>query len=199
MATLAEDCDLALALQQAGYMVTQDDEAVCYTEAPETVSALVRQRFRWMYGILQSLWKHRRMIFNPRYRWLGMLTLPFAVISVLMPLIFLPFVYVMAVVLFQGQGLGLLLAYAAVFLLAQLLTAIAGLWLTRERPVHLLMVPLYRLIYEPLRAYILYKSALTVLRGTRSSWNKLQRLGTVTTPSFERASTRLRGRVRGVA
>lgn len=199
MTTLAEDCDLALALQQAGYMVTQDDEAVCYTEAPETVSALVRQRFRWMYGILQSLWKHRRMIFNPRYRWLGMLTLPFAVISVLMPLIFLPFVYVMAVVLFQGQGLGLLLAYAAVFLLAQLLTAIAGLWLTRERPVHLLMVPLYRLIYEPLRAYILYKSALTVLRGTRSSWNKLQRLGTVTTPSFERASTRLRGRVRGVA
>lgn len=203
LATLAEDCDLALALQRAGYLVTQDDDAACYTEAPETVRALVRQRFRWMYGTLQALWKHRRMIFNPRYGWLGMLTLPFAVFSVLTPLIFLPFVYAMGVVLFQGQGLGIVLVYAGIFLLAQLLTAIVGLWLTHERAGHLLMVPLYRLIYEPLRAYILYKSALTVLRGTRSGWNKLQRLGTVTTPSCEPLSRptddRVSGEVRGVA
>lgn len=199
LTTLAEDCDLVLTLQRAGYRVTQDDDAVCYTEAPETIGALVRQRFRWMYGILQALWKHRRMIFNPRYGWLGMLVLPFAVISVVMPLIFLPFVYVMAVVLFQGQGLGIVLLYAAIFLLAQLLTAMAGVWLTHERPSHLLMVPIYRLIYEPLRAYILYKSALTVLRGTRSSWNKLQRLGTVDAPSFGQIGTATSDQVRGTA
>lgn len=201
--TLAEDCDLGLALQQAGYIVRQDDDAVCYTEAPETVHALVRQRFRWMYGILQTLWKRRRMIFNPRHGWLGMLILPLAVISVVMPLIFLPFVYAMAMVLFEGQGLGKVLLYAAIFVLAQLLSAIVGVWLTRDRPSHLLMVPLYRLIYEPLRAYILYASALAVLRGVRPGWNKLQRLGTVAVPSAIPAAARpkvdLGNEVRGLA
>lgn len=184
--TLAEDCDLTLALQCVGYIVTQDDEAVAYTEAPETVRTLVRQRFRWMYGIFQALWKHRGMILNPRYGWLGMLTLPFAVISVMLPLVFLPFVYAMGVVLFEGQGLNMILFYVAVFIVAQLLIAAIAVWLMDEHPVHLLMVPLYRVIYEPLRAYILYKSAITILRGTRSSWNKLQRMGTVTARSFER-------------
>jgi len=183
--TLAEDCALVLDLQQAGYSVTQDDEAVCYTEAPETVRALTRQRYRWMYGSIQAMWKHRRMIFNPRYGWLGMLTLPVAVISVLTPLVFLPFVYAMAVVTFEGQGMSPLLLYAAIFLAMQLLTSGIGVWLAREHPSHLLMVPVYRAIYEPLRAYILYKSTLTILRGAQSRWNKLQRRGTVTVASSE--------------
>jgi cellulose synthase/poly-beta-1,6-N-acetylglucosamine synthase-like glycosyltransferase/peptidoglycan/xylan/chitin deacetylase (PgdA/CDA1 family) len=177
--TLAEDCDLALALQQVGYLVTQADEAVCYTEAPETVGALAKQRFRWMYGTIQALWKHRVMMLNPSYDWLGTLTLPLAAVSVLLPVVFLPFVYLMAAVTFEGQGVSLVVLYLLVFLAMQFLTAGVGIKLTRESWSHLLMVPLYRLIYEPLRAYILYKSILTVLRGTRSSWNKLQRKGTV--------------------
>lgn len=183
--TLAEDCDLALELQRAGYHLTQDDEAVSYTEAPETVSALTRQRFRWMYGNIQAMWKHRRMAFNPRYGWLGMLTLPLAGASILVPVLFLPFVYVMAVITFEGQGMSLVLLYAAIFLSVQLLTSVVGVWLARESPAHLLMVPVYRMIYEPLRAYILYKSILTILRGTRSRWNKLQRTGTVTAVSYD--------------
>jgi len=51
--------------------------------------------------------------------------------------------------------------------------------LTRERPVHLLIVPIYRLIGEPLRAYLLYKCAVMALRGTRSGWHKATRRGTV--------------------
>ena len=178
--TLAEDCDLALELQQAGYRVTQDDEAICYTEVPETARALARQRFRWMYGNIQAMWKHRRMIFNPRFGWLGLLTLPLAMISVVLPALFLPFVYLMAVVTVEQQGWRPVLLYFAIFLGAQALIAITGVWLVRERPTHLLMVPIYRLIYEPLRAYVLYRSLFTILRGTRSSWNKLQRSGVVT-------------------
>lgn len=181
--TLAEDCDLALELQQAGYFVTQDDEAVCYTEAPETVRALTRQRYRWMYGNIQAMWKHRRIALNPRYGWLGMLTLPLAGVSILLPVVFLPFVYAMAVVTFKGQGARLVLLYVMIFLVFQFVTSVVGIWLAHERPIHLLMVPLYRVIYEPLRAYILYKSILTILRGTQSSWNKLQRTGTVTAAS----------------
>lgn len=187
--TLAEDCDLALELQQARFGVTQDDEAICYTEAPETVRALARQRYRWMYGSIQAMWKHRKMIFNPRYGWLGMLSLPLSVVSVVMPVVFLPFVYIMAVVTFESQGITLLLLYAALFIVAQLLSAIVGVCLARERPTHLLIAPIYRLIYEPLRAYILYRSALTVLRGARIGWNKLQRTGTVAMPAQERRET----------
>lgn len=187
--TLAEDCDLALDLHQEGYLVVQDDEAVSYTEAPETARALARQRYRWMYGNIQAIWKHRGMILNPRYGWLGMLTMPLAVISLVLPAVFMPFVYVMAVITFEGQGWGLVLLYVALFFVVQFLTAAIGIWLVREPPSHLLIVPIYRLIYEPLRAYILYKSILTILRGTRSSWNKLQRKGTVTVESFEQAAS----------
>jgi cellulose synthase/poly-beta-1,6-N-acetylglucosamine synthase-like glycosyltransferase/peptidoglycan/xylan/chitin deacetylase (PgdA/CDA1 family) len=184
-ATLTEDCDMALSLQNLGYRVTQDDNAICYTEVPENVRALTRQRFRWMYGNLQALWKHRGMLLNPRFGWLGLVTLPQAVVSVVLPVVFLPFVYAMAVFTVRGAGLGMLLRYGALFLVVQLASAVVGIWLTGERMVHLLMVPLYRLIYEPLRTYLLYRSAYMIMRGTRLGWNKLQRTGNVVVPAAE--------------
>lgn len=180
--TMTEDCDMALALQRRGYRVVQDDEAVGLTEVPEGVRTLAKQRFRWLYGNIQALWKHRTMILNPRYGWLGMLTMPLAVLSVLLPIIFMPFVYAMAVITLQGQGLPLILFYVGLFMGVQLIAAAAGVWLTRERPIHLLMVPLYRVIYEPLRAYLLYKALFSIMRGTRHDWNKLHRTGTVALP-----------------
>ncbi|HEX3271094.1 MAG TPA: bifunctional polysaccharide deacetylase/glycosyltransferase family 2 protein [Ktedonobacterales bacterium] len=177
--TLAEDCDLALELQKHGYEITQDDEAICYTEAPETVSALARQRFRWMYGNIQAIWKHRRMFCNPCYGWLGMVTLPFAAISVLLPMLFLPFIYLMLLVIAATQGLSAVLFYFALFTVGQVVSALVGVALARERPIHLLVAPLYRLIYEPLRAYVVYRSVLMILRGTKAGWNKLERTGAV--------------------
>ena len=94
-------------------------------DGPMGIPITLRQRYRWMYGNIQAMWKHRGLMFNPRYGWLGMLSLPLAAISVVMPLIFLPFVYVMAVVMFEAPGLDLLL-YAAIFLVAQLISAVAG-------------------------------------------------------------------------
>jgi biofilm PGA synthesis N-glycosyltransferase PgaC len=179
-ATLAEDCDLVLQLQQHGYEVTQDDEAECFTEALETVAALARQRFRWTYGNLQALWKHRGMLLNPRYGCLGMLTLPYATLSVLMPAVFLPFVYVMLTYTALTQGLSAILIYVVFFALTQVASSIVGVLLTREHPVHLLIAPLYRFIFEPLRAYVVYRSVFTMLKSTRSGWKKVERMGTVT-------------------
>jgi biofilm PGA synthesis N-glycosyltransferase PgaC len=177
--TLAEDCDLVLQLQQHGFMITQDDEAVCFTEAPETVAALARQRFRWTYGTMQALWKHRGMMLNPRYGCLGMLTLPYAALSVLLPAVFLPFVYVMLTYTALTQGPSAILIYVVFFALSQIVSALAGVWLAREHPAHLLIAPLYRFIFEPLRVYVVYRSVLTMLRGAKSGWNKVERLGTV--------------------
>ena len=51
-------------------------EAVAFTEAPETLATLAKQRFRWAYGTMQCLWKHRDMVLNPRFGALGFFSLP---------------------------------------------------------------------------------------------------------------------------
>jgi biofilm PGA synthesis N-glycosyltransferase PgaC len=119
------------------------------------------------------------MIFNPRYGWLGLFSLPSAVLSIVMPIVFLPFVYAMAAVTLNQRNGRLLVVYAAIFFGVQVLQAFAGVVLTRERLIHLPVVAIYRLIGEPLRAYLLYRSVVVALRGTRSGWHKATRRGTV--------------------
>jgi biofilm PGA synthesis N-glycosyltransferase PgaC len=108
-----------------------------------------------------------------------MVTLPFAAISVLLPMLFLPFIYLMLLVIAATQGLSAVLFYFALFTVGQVVSALVGVALARERPIHLLVAPLYRLIYEPLRAYVVYRSVLMILRGTKAGWNKLERTGAV--------------------
>ncbi|MEO6778894.1 MAG: glycosyltransferase, partial [Gemmatimonadaceae bacterium] len=74
--TLAEDQDLTWALGEEGVRVTYADDAIAYTEAPDTLSALIRQRFRWSFGTLQCVWKHKRITFRPKYGALGMIAMP---------------------------------------------------------------------------------------------------------------------------
>src|ERR687889_521746 len=78
--TLAEDCELTLALHRHGWQVEQADEAIAWTEAPETLDDLLKQRVRWMYGTIQAVWRHRDMLLRPRYGWLGMLVMPMTVL-----------------------------------------------------------------------------------------------------------------------
>ena len=174
-ATLAEDCDLTLTLQRAGWRIEQADEAVAWTEAPETVDSLLRQRVRWMFGTLQAVWKHRRMVLRPRFGWLGMLVMPMAVATLLLPLVFTPLVVVAVLQMVIDQGPLLVLAYFGLFAAIYGLQALVAVALLRERPAHLLMVPVYRFIHEPLRAYLLYAALGTALRGVRLGWNRVER------------------------
>jgi peptidoglycan/xylan/chitin deacetylase (PgdA/CDA1 family) len=66
--TLAEDQDLTIACQRAGWKVAFDPAAQAFTEAPDTVGGLLKQRFRWSFGTLQCVWKHRAALFNPKTR-----------------------------------------------------------------------------------------------------------------------------------
>jgi cellulose synthase/poly-beta-1,6-N-acetylglucosamine synthase-like glycosyltransferase len=81
--SLAEDAELVVTLQEhlrrqrRPHRVVFVPEPVCWTEVPETVSVLGRQRKRWSHGLGQLLWKHRTMIGNPRYGTVGLLALPF--------------------------------------------------------------------------------------------------------------------------
>ena len=175
--TLAEDCDLTLSLHQAHWRVSQDDQALAYTEAPDHVDALLAQRIRWTFGTLQAIFKHRNMLLRRRYGWLGMAVLPYMAVSVLVPIVFLPFIAVMGVLAVQNSGWGTVGLYFALFLALHLLIAAVAVILMRERWANLLMVPIYRVVHEPLRAYLLYTSAYLAIRGVKLGWNKLQRTG----------------------
>jgi cellulose synthase/poly-beta-1,6-N-acetylglucosamine synthase-like glycosyltransferase/peptidoglycan/xylan/chitin deacetylase (PgdA/CDA1 family) len=174
-ATMAEDCDLTLMLHQHRWRVEQADDAIAWTEAPETADALLKQRVRWMYGTLQATWRHRNMIFRPRYGWLGMVVMPLSVLTTFVPLIFTPFITWLLLDMLFSQGPAKVLLYFGLFSLLYGVLAGVAVALLGERPHHLLMVPVYRLIYEPLRAYLLYACVGTALRGVLLGWHKLDR------------------------
>ncbi|MEJ3748100.1 glycosyltransferase, partial [Actinomycetes bacterium KLBMP 9797] len=58
--TLAEDTDLTMALCRAGWHIVYEESARAWTEAPATLDQLWKQRYRWSYGTMQAMWKHRR-------------------------------------------------------------------------------------------------------------------------------------------
>ena len=86
--TVAEDADLTIAIRRLGWRVTYDEYAVAWTEAPATPVALIRQRFRWTFGTLQSFWKHSSTLFRAKYGALGWVALPnIFVFQIALPLI----------------------------------------------------------------------------------------------------------------
>jgi biofilm PGA synthesis N-glycosyltransferase PgaC len=181
--TLAEDADLTLSLQLLGYSIVQENEAIAWTEAPLTVKGLFKQRLRWTYGNIQTLYKHRKMLFNPKYGALGMLTMPYALISVLVPLIFMPLTVMVAIgSLIHGEWEAIAI-FSAFVAATHMLISIVAILMVREKALHLLIVPIYRLIYEPLRAYVVFGSALLALRGTAVGWYKPERTNSVTLPT----------------
>jgi cellulose synthase/poly-beta-1,6-N-acetylglucosamine synthase-like glycosyltransferase/peptidoglycan/xylan/chitin deacetylase (PgdA/CDA1 family) len=177
--TLAEDCDLTLKLQRAGFKVIQDNTALAFTEAPQGLRPLLKQRFRWSFGNLQALWKHRSMMFRLRHGLLGMVVLPYTIVSLVLPIVFLPFLYTALATSALAGGSRTILIFAAAFTLWQGVICCCGVLITRSSLWHMLVVPLFRVISEPLRVYLLYKSWLAALRGREHGWNKLTRTGTV--------------------
>jgi cellulose synthase/poly-beta-1,6-N-acetylglucosamine synthase-like glycosyltransferase/peptidoglycan/xylan/chitin deacetylase (PgdA/CDA1 family) len=177
--TMAEDCDATLALQRRGYMILQENNAIADTEAPETIRALAKQRKRWTYGNIQALWKHRSMLFRPRYGVLGLVALPYAALSLLVPLLFMPLTFVAAGMSVAAGNWHSIAWYAAFVAAVHMIISLTAVVMARERLWHLLVVPIYRLIYEPLRAYLLYASAYRAIKGTIVQWDKLERTNTV--------------------
>ncbi|MFI7743549.1 bifunctional polysaccharide deacetylase/glycosyltransferase family 2 protein [Kocuria rhizosphaericola] len=177
--TLAEDADLTMTLQRLGWAVVQENRAVAWTEAPMTVRGLAKQRLRWTYGNLQALWKHAGMLFRPRYGVLGMIALPYTLLATLVPLVFLPLTVLMAALNLAAGNWQPIAAFAAFVLVIHAVICVLAIRMVGESWTHLLVVPVYRLIYEPLRAYLLYASLLQALKGRMIGWYKPERTNSV--------------------
>ena len=181
--TLAEDTDLTLSLHRRGYQIRYVAEAVAWTEAPETIHALAKQRFRWCFGTMQCLWKHRDMLFNPQFKALGFFSLPsiwfFQIILVaLTPAVDL--LLLASVLLGDGRAV---LPYFVIFLLLDQIIAILACTLENE-PLSRswIMIPM-RLIYRPLLSWVVWKSIKNATGGLLVGWGKLERTASVTVPS----------------
>ena len=103
--------------------------------------------------------------------------LPNYVLSIVVPIVFLPFIAWMAVQAVQEQGWLMVSLFFLLFAAVHTAFAAVAVVLMRERWQHLLLVPVYRIVYEPLRAYLLYTSVYLAVRGVRAGWNKLSRTG----------------------
>jgi peptidoglycan-N-acetylglucosamine deacetylase len=194
--TLAEDQDLTLRVRKLGYKIGYSERAVAWTEAPDSLRALARQRFRWSFGTLQCMWKHRDALFRPRYGALGFVSLPNVwVFQILFPLVS-PVMDLMVIWSLLGALIERLehpteyaltsnpkqiIFYYALFLAIDWLAAAVAFALERgERWSLLWWLFLQRFGYRQVMYVVMLKSVANAARGALVGWGKLERKATVT-------------------
>jgi cellulose synthase/poly-beta-1,6-N-acetylglucosamine synthase-like glycosyltransferase len=196
--TVAEDADLTMALLRRGYRVEYEDRALAYTEAPVNARGLMRQRFRWSFGILQAVYKHRRVF--ARKGVLGWIALPnIVVFQILLPLVS-PFIDIMFTVgalwyflqkhfhpeSTDPASFQRLVLFFAAFLIIDFLTSTMAFALERRTPHKredswlLSQVWLQRFAYRQLFSLVLFKTVKRAAKGEPFAWDKLERTAAVT-------------------
>jgi cellulose synthase/poly-beta-1,6-N-acetylglucosamine synthase-like glycosyltransferase/peptidoglycan/xylan/chitin deacetylase (PgdA/CDA1 family) len=174
--TLAEDTDLTMALCRAGWRVVYEEKALAWTEAPTSLGQLWKQRYRWCYGTLQAMWKHRRAILERGpfgRRCLGYLALFQVLLPLLAPVVDLMAIY--STVL--GDPLPVVAVWAG-FVVVQALTGWYALRLDGERASALWVLPLQQFVYRQLMYLVVIQSLATALLGVRLRWHTVRREGT---------------------
>lgn len=177
--TLAEDCDLTMRILKQGYIIKNCAEAIAYTEAPETLSGLMKQRFRWSFGVIQSFWKNRSALFNPKYKFFGMVGMPnILIFQIILPL-FSPLADLMMIIGLLGDKPGKILTYYVLFVLIDFIVAIIAFKMEKEDYKKLVYIIPQRFIWRQLMYYILFKSIRKALKGELHGWGVLKRTGNV--------------------
>ncbi len=191
--TVAEDADLTIAIRRLGWRVTYDEEAIAWTEAPETPGQLIRQRFRWTFGTLQSFWKHSDTLFRPKYGTLGCVALPnIFVFQILLPLFspVLDLLFLGSLVLWGLAGLHITqipqlwtaadmqhsVVFFLGFLLIDVLTCVIAFALERHEDWTLLIpVLLQRFYYRQLMYIVLFRSVKEAVSGRPVGWKGVEK------------------------
>jgi peptidoglycan-N-acetylglucosamine deacetylase len=196
--TVAEDADLTMALLRAGYRVQYEDMALAYTEAPVNASGLMRQRFRWSFGILQAVFKHSEVF--ARKGVLGWVALPNIVIfQILLPLVspFIDIMFAVGAIWYFVQkhyhpestdpaNFQRLVIFFAVFLIIDFVNSVIAFALerstpdTREDSWLLSQVWLQRFAYRQLFSIVLFRTVKRAIDGKPFAWDKLERTAEVT-------------------
>ncbi|MGB6897078.1 MAG: glycosyltransferase [Candidatus Acidiferrum sp.] len=190
--TVAEDADLTIGIRRLGWRISYEEEAVAWTEAPDTAAALIRQRFRWTFGTLQSFWKHGDTLVRPKYGTLGWIALPnifvfqlvLPLISPVIDLMFFGSLVLWGLAQFRITKLPQLWTAADVeksvifflgFLLIDLLTCVLAFALEKDEDWTLLVpVLLQRFYYRQLMYVVLFRSVKEAVSGRPVGWRGVE-------------------------
>jgi len=191
--TVAEDADLTMNLLEQGYKVDYEDRALAFTEAPIDAKGLMRQRFRWSFGILQSVWKHRAAFV--RNKAMGLFALPnILIFQMLLPLVspFIDLMFLAGIVNYfidrhfhpeaaSAASFEKLLAYFGAFLLIDFITSSIAFSLERRHAANkgdgwlLFHIWLQRFAYRQVFSIVLFKTLKRAIDGKPFNWDKIQR------------------------
>lgn len=195
--TLAEDQDLTIAIQRKGWKIAYDEQAVAWTEAPETLRALGKQRFRWAFGTLQCLWKHRCVLRERNPSGLAFIGMPQAwlfqiVFAMISPLIDLALAVSIVGTIIRVAEHGVaqtqtdvlrMALYWAAFTTVDLACGLVAYRLdVRERRLPVLLLLTQRFVYRQLMYGVVIRAVGAALSGLGIGWGKLERTGRVNTP-----------------
>jgi cellulose synthase/poly-beta-1,6-N-acetylglucosamine synthase-like glycosyltransferase/peptidoglycan/xylan/chitin deacetylase (PgdA/CDA1 family) len=179
--TLAEDTDLTLAIGRTGRRVVYAADAHAWTEAPSSLGTLWRQRYRWSYGTMQAVWKHRGALISrdPHQKKIGRRALPYMIFFQILLPIAAPLIDLFALY-------GLLFTHALPvigfwvgFNVLQLGLAVFAFRLDKEPLRPLWALPLQQFVYRQLMYLVIIESTVSALVGTRAHWRRLERTGDV--------------------
>ncbi len=191
--TVAEDADLTMNLLEQNYKVIYEDQALAFTEAPVNMRGLMRQRFRWSFGILQAVFKHRKAVRTNRA--MGLFALPnILIFQILLPLVspFIDLMFLFGLVSYAWQrhfhpeaasaaNLEKLLVYFVTFLLIDFVTSALAFSLERRHPASkgdsllLFHIWLQRFSYRQVFSLVLFKTLKRAIDGRPFNWDKLER------------------------
>jgi cellulose synthase/poly-beta-1,6-N-acetylglucosamine synthase-like glycosyltransferase len=190
--TVAEDTDLTLTIRRNGWKIAYDEDAIGRTEVPDTVQALIRQRFRWTFGTLQAVWKHRDAVGKPRYGTLGWIAIPniflFQIILPLVsPVIDLLFLLSLALwglaqlriahlpQLWTLQDVERSLIFFAIFMLIDLFTCVVAFALEKNEDWTLLApLILQRFYYRQMMYVVLFSALKEAVQGRPVGWRGVE-------------------------
>jgi len=195
--TVAEDADLTMALLRNGYRVEYEDQALAFTEAPTSANALMRQRFRWSFGILQAIFKHKGVF--ARKGALGFVALPnILIFQILLPLVspFIDVMFVVGVIWYFLQkhfhpestdpaSFQRLLIFFVAFLVIDFIASSIAFLLERRQPESredawlLSQVWLQRFAYRQVFSLVLFRTLKRAIQGRPFAWDKLDRTAAV--------------------
>jgi cellulose synthase/poly-beta-1,6-N-acetylglucosamine synthase-like glycosyltransferase/peptidoglycan/xylan/chitin deacetylase (PgdA/CDA1 family)/spore germination protein YaaH len=191
--TVAEDADLTMSLLERRYKVIYEDRALAFTEAPINSDGLKRQRFRWSFGILQAIWKHRAAIRNNRA--MGLFALPnILIFQILLPLVspFIDLMFVFGVIHYlidkhfhpetaSTTSFLKLLTFFLAFLVIDFVASTLAFLLERRHPASkgdgwlLFHIWIQRFTYRQVFSIVLLRTIKRAIDGKPFNWDKLER------------------------
>jgi cellulose synthase/poly-beta-1,6-N-acetylglucosamine synthase-like glycosyltransferase/peptidoglycan/xylan/chitin deacetylase (PgdA/CDA1 family) len=191
--TVAEDADLTMNLLEQQLKVVYEDRALAFTEAPIDAKGLMRQRFRWSFGILQAVWKHRLAFV--RNKAMGYFALPnILIFQMLLPLLspFIDFMFLAGIAHYfvdrhyhpeaaSAANFEKLVFYFLGFLVIDFVTSSVAFSLERRHPANkgdgwlLFHIWLQRFAYRQLFSLVLFRTVKRAIDGKPFNWEKLER------------------------